>query len=178
MGFVTRTGKPKTRTFRIDESLDEALVEEAEQKEVSVNNLTESIFEKYLNFNRWYERIDTLALTPDILTAILDQLDQETIKKLGNRLGSTSPKNDLMIRGIPLNTETANLYVEKILGENDQWFDASYIDQEQPYLYIRTQLGEKWITFIEAYLRSFYKECIGEEVQCKRIGDNLQIILE
>ena len=132
MGFVTRTGKTKTRTFRIDEAIDQALIEEADEKEVSVNNLTESIFEKYINFNRWFQRIDSLAITPDVLVAFLDHMTVEEITEIGAKLGTTSPKNALMLRGLPLDVESANLYVEKILGEHNQWFNASYLHQKQP----------------------------------------------
>ena len=178
MGFVERVGKGKTRTFRIDEAIDSELIMEAETRGVSVNNLAESIFEKHLNFNRWYERLDSISLTPQTFSALLEEIDDEAIREIGCKMGVSAPKMGLMIRGISLNMDSARLFIEKILGEYNQWFDVSYIDHKKPYFYIRNSLGEKWIIFIEAYLCAFLIECIGVQVTCKRMENNLQITLD
>ena len=178
MGFVECVGKGKTRTLRIDEAIDSELIIEAETRGVSVNNLAESIFEKHLNFTRWYERLDSISLTPQTFSALLEEIDDEVIREIGQKMGCNAPRMGLMIRGIPLNMDSARLFIVKILGEYDQWFDVSYIDQKKPYFYIRNRFGEKWIIFVEAYLCTFLKECIGVEVTCKRMDNNLQITLD
>ncbi|TRO55911.1 hypothetical protein E2P71_02265, partial [Candidatus Bathyarchaeota archaeon] len=132
MGFVERVGKGKTRTFRLDEAIDHELTQEAETQGVSVNSLAESIFEKHINFNRWYVRMDSIALTPQTFSAFIEEIDDEAIREIGCRMGATSPRMGLMIRGIPLNMDSARFFIEKILGEYNQWFDVSYIDRKKP----------------------------------------------
>jgi hypothetical protein len=43
--------------------------------------------------------------------------------------------------------------------------------------FIRNNLGDKWITFIEAYHKAFYRENLNKEIECIKVGYNLQVRL-
>ena len=105
------------------------------------------------------------------------ELDDATITDLGNRLESVVPKEGFMMRGVPVSENMARLLVEKILGEYDHWFTATYHNLRRPYFYLKSHMDGKWITFIEAYLVSFYRVNFGKEIECRRVGDSLQILL-
>ena len=135
------------------------------------------MIDEYLNHTRWTEKQNTVTLIPATLQAFLEELDYETVAEIGAKLGSVVPKEGFMIRGLPMNEDSARFLIEKILGESSNWFAASYHEHSRPYFYVRSHFDGKWIVFIEAYLCAFYRTNFGKEIECHRVGDNLQILL-
>jgi hypothetical protein len=177
MGFVEREGRANTRSVRLDKALNEELEKEADKQGDSVSNLVGRIVERYLNHYRWTERINCLTIPPITLESFLELLDEESLAKIGDKLGSSVPKQDFMMRGVTIDEESAKLLIMKMLGEYDNWFLVSYHNSSKPYFFIRNRLGDKWITFVEAYIRAFYQEALGLELECERVGSNLQLII-
>ena len=81
------------------------------------------------------------------------------------------------MRGIPMTEEMAKILIEKILGEYNHWFTASYHEHSRPYYYLQIHIDGKWTLFIEAFLKAFYLDNFGKKVDCQRVGENLQILL-
>ena len=176
MGFIEREGKAVTRSFRIDKALNDELESEAEKQGVSVSYVLELMVENYLNHYRWADRSGVISFHPTTLNQLLDQLDEKTISQIGYNTGFSVPRQGLLMRGAPINEESAK-QVLQILGEYDNWFTVSYHDADPPYYFIRNLQGEKWIIFIESYLKGLFKNILEKEVTCKRVGDNIQVIL-
>jgi hypothetical protein len=176
MGFIEREGRAVTRSFRIDKALNDEIEAEAEKQGVSVSYVLESLVENYLNHYRWADRSGVVNLHPQTLNQLFDHLDEKTVSHIGFDSGSSVPRQGLLMRGAPINEESAR-QVLQILGEYDNWFTVSYHNADPPYFFIRNLHGEKWVIFIEAYLRGLYKNVLEKEVTCKRVGDNLQVIL-
>ena len=176
MGFVERSGTGRTRTFRLDAAFNDMLEAEAEQQGLSVNNLTERIIERYINHTRWIDQIESLTIHPLTIQKIFDELSEEQIMRLGSKLGARVPSESFMMSGMPLDGVTARYFLERILGEYDHWFSVSY-HHSKPYFFLQTSLGDKWLLFVEAYLKAFYIENLSQEVECIRIENSLQILL-
>lgn len=176
MGFIEREGKAATRSFRIDKALNEELEVEAEKKGVSVSYILESLVENYLNNVRWADRSGFLKLHPRTIMQIIDQIDNETLSEIGFNTGSAIPRQGLLMRGAPINEESVK-EVFQILAEYDNWFTTSYHNADPPYFFIRNTYGEKWLTFIEAYIKGLAKNLLDKDIVCKRVGDNLQVML-
>jgi hypothetical protein len=176
VGFVTREGRATTRSFRVDKSLNRELEAEAEKQGLSVSYILESLVDDYLNNHRWKNNSRAISILPQTLFQLLDNLEEETLAQIGFKTGSSVPKQGLLMRGGSLSDESVK-QVFQILGEYDNWFTFSYHDTDPPYFFLRNMNSEKWIVFIEAYLRGLYSSILGKEITCKRVGDNLQIIL-
>jgi hypothetical protein len=178
MGFIELEGKSETRSIRIDKALNSELEREADRRETSISNLVERIIENYLNHYKWVDRVNALTILMPTMKKFLDHLDDETLGKIGAEIGGSVPRQGFIMRGIDVvDGDTAKLFILKILGGYDNWFTVDYHEGKDPYFFIRNQLGSKWIVFIEAYLRAFYRDTYGKEIKCERIGDNLQVIL-
>lgn len=177
MGFVESSGVAKTRTFRLDEAFLNELEAEAEKQGISVNNLAERIVERYINQTRWTDRMESLTIHPATIKSLFDKLDESQILELGDTLGSIVPHESFMMRGMSMDEEMAHYLVETVLGEYDHWFRVSYHHHSRPYFFIQSTIGGKWLLFVEAYLKAFYRENLGKEVICDRIENSLQILL-
>jgi hypothetical protein len=178
MGFIEREGKANTRSFRIDQSLDEELSKEAEKQGYSISNLIEKIIENYLNHYRWVEKAEALTVLRPILKIWLEYMDEETIKTIGEEVGLNVPKHYMLMRGVELDENSLKNIILGIIGGHDNWFQVSYHDFERPYYFVRNNLGSKWTTFIEAYLKALCKDALNKEIECERIGDNIQVFFK
>lgn len=177
MGFIEREGRAVTRSFRIDKALNEELESEAEKQGVSVSYVLESLVENYLNYGRWADLSSIVHLHPQTLNLLLEHLDEKTIIQIGHRAGALVPKQGLLMRGAPINEKSAK-QVLQILGKYENWFTVSFHEAKPPYFFIRNLQDEKWIIFIESYIRGLYENILDKEITCKRVGDNLQVIIE
>lgn len=177
MALIEPKGEKITRTFRLDSAYDDELEREAEKQNNTTSSLIEKIIIEYLNHGRYVEQEKAITLIPKALQAFLLELDDETITQLGTSLGSIVPKEGFMMRGIPMTEDMTQILIEKILGEYDHWFTASYHEHSRPYYYLQIHIDGKWTLFIEAFLKAFYLDNFGKEVDCQRVGENLQILL-
>ena len=177
MGFIERDGKSETRSFSIDKALNRELEREADRQDTSISNLVERIVEDYLNHYRWTDRVNALTILMPTMLKFLDNLDDDTLSKIGAEIGGSIPRQGFIMRGVEFDDDTAKLHILKILGDFDNWFTVNFHEGNEPYFFIRNSLGSKWIVFIEAYLRAFYRDICGKEIKCERVGDNLQVIL-
>lgn len=177
MGFIEREGKSETRSFRIDTALNRELEKEAHRQDSSISNLIERIVEDYLNHYRWVDRVNALTILMPTMQKLIDSLDEEILAKIGNEIGGSVPRQGFIMRGFDIDDDVAKLHILKILGAYDNWFTVNYHEGKEPYFFIRNRLGPKWITFLEAYLRAFYRDICDKEIRCERVGDNLQVIL-
>ncbi len=176
MSFIQREGRASTRSFRVDRALNNELEAEAEKQGVTVSYILETLVEDYLNQYRWADRFVELALQPHTLNEFLEHLDKDTLSEIGYNAGSTTPRQRLLMRGKEVNEENV-MEIIKTLGDYDNWFSISFHDAEEPYLFIRNKHGNKWAIFLESYLTGLYKNILGIEIKCKRIGDNIQVTL-
>ena len=177
MGFVERIGESITRSIRLDKALDAELNKEAERLNISVSGLTEHIVENYLNHHRWIYRSNALTILIPTLKEFLEHLDSDTLAEIGDSVGGIVPRQGYLMRGVSIDEDVAKAHILRILGGYDNWFTVNYYKQTRPYFFIRNHLGEKWITFVEAYIKAFYRENLRKEIECVRVGDNLQVLL-
>lgn len=177
MGFLEREGAAVTRSFRVDKALDAGIIEEADRQNVSLSNLIEKIVEDYLNHHRWTDRANALTILIPTMQVFLKYLEDDELVEIGEVVGGSVPRQEMMMRGVNIDEEVAKTMVLRILGGYDKWFTVNYHEQDRPYYFIRNQLGEKWIIFVEAYIRAFYRVNLGIEVECVKLGDNLQVLL-
>lgn len=177
MGFIEREGSAITRSFRLDKILDAELIREADKNNVSVSNLLDKIVEDYLNHHRWVDRANALTILIPTIQIFLKYLEEDELVEIGETAGGSIPRQDMMMRGITIDKEVAKSMILRSLGGHDNWFTVNYHELDRPYFFIRNHLGDKWIIFVESYIRAFYRENLGIDVECVRVGDNLQILI-
>src|SRR5919204_3226191 len=78
-----------TRSFRFETDVLRVLDEEAERMGISVNALVGIILRRYTEFTRYLSKIDMVVINRDILTSLLERMEEDEVYKLGIKLGES-----------------------------------------------------------------------------------------
>jgi hypothetical protein len=175
MSKIEPEGKSVVRTFRVDRAWDNAMQEEAEKRGIAISNLLEQVVKDYIHFYRWVDSFGSVIFSPNTIKTLVDELSEESLKLIGERVGKTSTIEGFLLKGEIIDREIAIYQIVEQMGHYSHWFTATAHDSDKPYLYIQHSLGPKWTTFIEAYISSFYSNVLDIKVKSQRIGDNLVI---
>ena len=155
-----------TRSFRFENDLSKILDEEAERMGISVNALVGIILKRYCEFTRYLSKIDMIVINREFLTFLLDTYDDDSVYKMGIKLGQIIPSDTIMFWKKELNEQSVLDYIEKIicryghLGTYDEIIQSS-----GRTIVIRHRLGRKGSIFFQAYFFSALKTMLNVEAK-------------
>ena len=66
---------------------------------VSVNSVVGIILKRFAEFTRFLSKIDMVIVNRELLTTLIDSLDEDTISVLGAKLGGSVPEIPLFFGG-------------------------------------------------------------------------------
>ena len=95
-----------TRSFRFENDLSKILDEEAERMGISVNALVGIILKRYCEFTRYLSKIDMIVINREFLTFLLDTYDDDSVYKMGIKLGKIIPYDTIMFWKKELNEQS------------------------------------------------------------------------
>ena len=151
--------KDVLRSLRLTEETSRELCGEAERQSVSFSALTTTVLTKYLEYGRFAERYGTLTLSTSTIIAILDELSDETVAKLGKERGMMRPKELLASAGLDSSLGTTVQLVEKYLSQHARWFDCTLREDPDGFLiHLRHHVNRKWSLFLSQYVTSMFRE--------------------
>ena len=79
-----------TRSFRFENDVMRVLDEEAERMGISVNALVGIVLRRYAEFTRYLSKIDMVVVNREVLTSLMEELDEDDLRRLGSKLGETT----------------------------------------------------------------------------------------
>jgi hypothetical protein len=165
-----------TRSFRFDIDLSKVLDEEAERMGVSMNALVGIILKQYAEFTRYLSKIDMVTVNRELLISLFETRDEDSLYKLGLRLGDTIPVDTIMFWKKDLTEESVLEYIEKIvcrygyLGTYDEVSQAT-----DRIIVIRHRLGRNGSKFFEGYLKSALKKTLGKDANFEITDSSVKI---
>lgn len=143
-----------------------------------MNSLANQIFRKYTISDRYLEEGQALILSPRVLDAFLDHLEEERIFEVGKETGSLTPRDQLLMRGKPSEYDTCIWFLTEILDECYDWFDCEIHDEENhDLIFLRHLYNEKWSVFLAGYLESMFQELLELEVDIEYTARSLNFRL-
>jgi len=149
-------GKKVTRSFKISKALDEAVVSEAGKQGITPSSFINRLLTQY--FDWWhYASKESSFLTLDrlVLTAMIEDIDEERIGDLARSIAMMSTRDFLKFRFGKIDSETAS----RFLGMLDlymHWGDVKTIRKEGGGLevLVRHDMGIKWSIFTSEFVSS------------------------
>jgi hypothetical protein len=169
--------KPKTETvtFRLLSSIIDELRMDAELEGVSLNNYVSKIFSNHIQWERYERKVGLLPMTEAFLREVLNQLSDEQIVNLAQRLEKQKFTN---ILAFMKNRHDVEDFVEVMRA----WLTVSWMQQnievrdEKYYFKIQHSLGTKWSLYVRTLISELSYDILGKKADIIVIGDTLSFV--
>jgi len=148
-------------TYRLSEKLITELETEANQKGISQNVLVKQILEKYIQWDRFSQKIGLIPVPVGILQSLGDDLDGQEIDEIINLIFPTIKDTVMFIKGgydLKRCIETLEDYM-KASGMNS---DHRVNGNIHTFL-IQHDLGTKWSVFTEQLLKQVFRSFLPDK---------------
>jgi hypothetical protein len=157
--------KPKRRSVlrvtRISDEVDGLLQKDAEEKGTSVNALVNSIFTKYVEWDRYAGRFGYVSIGKDLLSSILAATDEEKLVEIGDRLGSDLTKQFILFWFKRVNLETFLAYVSLVCRYGGiAKYEMDIRGREYTVTTIH-ELGRPWSNFLKHFIDHGLRDNLG-----------------
>jgi hypothetical protein len=148
-----------TRSFRFEADVLGVLDEEANRMGISVNALVGIILRRYVEFTRFLSKIDMVVINREVLTTLLEHLEEEELYKLGTKLGETVLADTIMFWKKETTEKAVMEYIEKMMCRYGQLgtYDERIMPGGEMAIVVRHRLGKKGSRFLEGYLHGGLK---------------------
>ncbi len=149
--------KPKTRsiTYRLPEKMVDELETEAMQKNISQNVLVKQILEKYLQWDKFANKIGFIPVPSGILNALGDELDGKNIDEIIKVVHPIIKNTVMYMKGgydLMRCIETLEDYMRAAGMKSDHRIEGNL-----HHFIIQHDLGLKWSVFTEQLLTEIFR---------------------
>jgi hypothetical protein len=149
--------KPKTRsiTYRLPEKIVDELETEAMQKNISHNVLVKQILEKYLQWDKFANKIGFIPVPSGILQALGDELDGKNIDAIIKVVHPIIKNTVMYMKGgydLMRCIETLEDYMRAAGMKSDHRIEGNL-----HHFIIQHDLGLKWSVFTEQLLSEIFR---------------------
>ena len=83
-------------SFRLDEDIVEALRQEAEEEEISLNVLANHVFRRYVEWERDAQKAGFIPITKGLLMVLINEIDDKRIEELVRKVGKVIAKEEIL----------------------------------------------------------------------------------
>ena len=155
--------KESTRsiTYRLPENLINELDGEAKQKKISQNVLVKQILERYIQWDRYSDKIGMVPVPKEIVESLGEGLDGKDIDEIINVVFPMIKKDVMYIKGgydLERCIETLEDYMRASGMNSDH-----RIDGELHTFIIQHDLGMKWSVFTEQLLTQIFRNFASDK---------------
>lgn len=147
-------------TYRLPEKLINELETEAAQKSISQNVLVKQILEKYIEWDRFSDKIGMIPVPKGILQSLGDELDGKDIDEVINLIFPMIKDTVMFIKGgydIQRCLETLEDYMRASGMKSDHRIEGGM----HTFL-IQHDLGMKWSVFTEQLLTQVFRNFLPD----------------
>jgi len=152
----------QTKSFRLDADILDALDMESARRGTSVNNLTNQILRKWVNFDRYLQDFGYVMLSVHDFLRALNAFDDQTVKELASETGKRFPKDLILFTGQKNDLKTCIRFVETIICDYMRWANYHNSSTESEYVItLRHNYGNKWSIALESMLAMMFETNVG-----------------
>ncbi|MGH1566807.1 MAG: hypothetical protein ACRBB5_05185 [Nitrosopumilus sp.] len=157
------TKKESTRsiTYRLPEKLVSELETEATQKSISQNVLVKQILEKYIQWDRFSNKVGMIPVPKGILQSLGDELDGKDIDEIITLIYPMIKDTVLFIKGgydLKRCIETLEDYIQASGMNSDH-----RVEGDMHIFLIQHNLGMKWSVFTEQLLTQVFHSFLPDK---------------
>jgi len=135
---------------------------ESARRGTSVNNLTNQILRKWVNFDRYLQDFGYVMLSVHDFLRALNAFDDQTVKELASETGKRFPKDLILFTGQKNDLKTCIRFVETIICDYMRWANYHNSSTESEYVItLRHNYGNKWSIALESMLAMMFETNVG-----------------
>jgi len=153
-------------TFRFPTKLVKGLELEASQKNVSLNVLVKQTLEKYMEWDRFGDKIGMIPVPKKILESLGADMTGEDVNKIINAVIPTIQDSVMFMKGdfdLPRCIETLENYMQASGMKSDHRVEGANHN-----FIIQHELGMKWSLFTEQLLKEIFHTFVPDKnLVCK-----------
>ena len=153
--------KTKTVSYRLTDKLITELESEAVQQGISQNVLIKHILEKYINWDRYSNKIGMIPVPKSIMQSLGENLDGQDINMIIDVLKPTIKDNVMFIKGkydLKRCIETLEDYMRASGMKSDHRTEGAL-----HHFIIQHELGMSWSLFTEQLLKEIFHEFLPDK---------------
>ena len=135
---------------------------ESARRGTSVNNLTNQILRKWVNFDRYLQDFGYVMLSVHDFLRALNALDESEIRILASETGRRFPKDLILFTGQKIELRTCIKFVETIMCDYMKWANYHNSSTETEYVItLRHNYGNKWSVALESILSTMFESNVN-----------------
>jgi hypothetical protein len=148
---------------------------DAELEGISLNNYVAKIFSNHVQWERYERKVGLLPMTEAFLREALNQLTNEQIVNLAQRLEKQKFTN---ILAFMKNSHDVEDFVEVMRA----WLTVSWMQQSievrggKYYFKIQHSLGTKWSLYVKTLVSELSYDILGRKSDIRIVGDTLSFV--
>jgi hypothetical protein len=85
-----RSRKSVTMTFRVDENIMNALKQETEKRQVSLNTLVNQILKRFIDWDMYEPKVGMIPIAKPVVTALFDNMREQDIVEMASKVGKNA----------------------------------------------------------------------------------------
>jgi len=152
----------QTKSFRLDADILDALDMESARRGTSVNNLTNQILRKWVNFDRYLQDFGYVMFSVHDFLRGLNTLEDSTVQSIASETGKRFPKDLILFTGQRNDLRTCIRFVENIICDYMRWANYHNSSTETEYVItLRHNYGNKWSVALESVLAAMFETNVG-----------------
>ncbi len=158
---IPKQEKTSTITYRLPEKIIEELETEAMQRGISQNVLVKQIIEKFIQWDRFGDKIGMIPVPRTILTSLGAELESSDINMIIQLLKPVIKDNVLFMKGkydLKRCIETLEDYMRASGIKSDH-----RIEGPLHHFIVQHDLGNSWSMFTEQLLKEIFHEFLPDQ---------------
>jgi hypothetical protein len=152
----------QTKSFRLDADILEALDTESARRGTSVNNLTNQILRKWVNFDRYLQDFGYIIFSVHDFIRGFNLISESSVRSLASETGKRFPKDLILFTGQKNDLKGCIRFVENIFCDYMRWATYHNSSTESEYVItLRHNYGNKWSIALEGILEAMFTANVG-----------------
>ena len=154
-------------SFRLDEDIVEALRQEAEEEEISLNVLANHVFRRYVEWERDAQKTGSIPITKGLLMVLINEIDDKRIEELVRKVGKVIAKEEILYMESNYDLDSFIKWLEA--RNRTSGFAQKHIVNGRTHEFIiQHDLNMKW----SLYMKTLF-EVILDDVYKKKVDFNI-----
>ncbi len=169
--------KTVTRSFRINQDAFEALKEDADRKEITVNTLVNQLFIAHKDFDRFFERMGAIKISTITFSLLLSAIQADRLPEVGRKAGKDAPMAVMAAKDGRVSLRTVINFL-RMMSQYANLFEFNEVlssDGQSKVMTLMHSLGDNGSLFLTNYVRAIFQ---GVGVEPKISSGEHSVIVE